>query len=564
MTSRSPTARRKPLSVRRKRRRRVEGRLSLRDVDLALIEKFQPGAGIAGAVNADVGLTGTPTAPLLTAEARATGVSLAGVRQRVQARTPKLNAELTARVGNGRAEADLTGQGLGEVPLRANVSAPVRFAIEPFTFEVAEAGPIQGAVAWRGDIDPLFRMLPIDAFLLSGYANVDLALGGTVQRPAVNGEIGLARGSLDVFATGTVLRPLDLTITAAQDEWRLTRLEARDGGNGTLLGNAVVALADPPRVDGRIELQNFAALRRDDVVSTLNGALSADGAIGERLSVSGRIENQQTEIRLVNRLPPSVVRVDVVFKDELQSEEPAAAPVEEAGASWIILDLTISMPGRIFVRGRGLESEWGGSLTITGTAANPQVDGKIEPIRGTFDVLGKRFVLERGRIGIQGLKDITIDLTAVYERPGFRALILVSGTPAQPKITLQSEPELPQDEILARVLFNKSTGGLSIGEAAQLASAAAALASGEPGVLDKLRTAAGLDRLTLGGSEEGGGLGTVEAGRNVTKNVYVGVEQGTSASSTVVEVSITDNLKLRSTTSTEGNSRIGARWNWNY
>ena len=254
-------------------------------------------------MNADAGLTGTPAAPLLTAEARATGVSLAGVRQRVQARTPKLSVALTARVGNGRAEANLTGHGLGEVPLRANVSAPVRFAIEPFTFAVAEAGPIQGTVVWRGDIDPLFQMLPIDAFLLSGYANVDLAIGGTVQSPAVNGEIGLARGSLEAFATGTVLRPLDLTITAAQNEWRLTRLEARDGGNGTLAASGMVALADPPRVDGRIELQNFAALRRDDIVSTLNGAFTADGAIGERLLVSGRIENEQTEIRLVNRLP---------------------------------------------------------------------------------------------------------------------------------------------------------------------------------------------------------------------------------------------------------------------
>ena len=221
-------------------------------------------------------------------------------------------------------------------------------------------------------------------------------------------------------------------------------------------------------------------------------------------------------------------------------------------------------PGGVFVRGRGLESEWAGSLTITGTAANPQIQGKIEPVRGSFDFLGKRSVLDQGRIGIQGLKDITIDLTAVYERPGFRALISVSGTPAQPKITLKSDPELPQDEILARVLFNKSTGGLSIGEAAQLASAAAALASGEPGVLDNLRTAAGLDRLTLGSSEEGGGLGTVEAGRNISENVYVGVEQGTSAASTVVEVSITDNLKLRSTTSSEGSSRVGARWQWDY
>ena len=544
----------------------VDGRLILRDFDLALIEKFQPGARIAGAVDADVGLAGTPAAPVLTAEARASGISLAGVRPRARSRTPKLSATLAARVGDGRAEADLTGQGLGETPLRASLSAPVRFAVEPFTFAVAETGPIQGAVAWQGDIDPLFRTLPIDAFLLSGYANVDLAIGGTVQKPAVDGGISLARGSLDVFATGTVLRPLDLAVTVAQNEWRLTRLEARDGGNGRLAGSGTVVLADPPRADGQIELQNFAMLRRDDILSTLRGRLSAAGTIGERLLVSGRIENEQTEIRLINRLPPSVVTVDVVFEDQLHATEPAAGTrVEESGASSIVLDLTIALPGQVFVRGRGLESEWAGSFTVTGTAADPQVQGSIQPVRGSFDFLGRRFVLDTGRIGVHGLQDITIDLTASFQRPDLRALILVSGTPSQPKITLHSEPELPQDEILARVLFNKSTGGLSIGEAAQLASAAAALASGEPGMLDKLRTVAGLDRLTLGSSQEEGGLGTVEAGKNISKNVYVGVEQGASAAtSTVVEVNITDNLKLRSTTSAEGSNRFGARWEWDY
>ena len=545
----------------------VEGRLALRDFDLALIEKFQPGTRISGMLSADAGLSGTPSAPLANLDARVVGVSLAGSRQRVPARTPTLKATLAAHVGAGRAEANLTGEGLGEVPLRASLSAPVRFAVEPFTFALEESGPIEGAVAWQGDIDPLFQMLPIDAFLLSGYANVDLAIAGTIQNPAVDGEISLTRGSLDVFATGTVLRPLDLTVTAAQSEWRLTRLEARDGGNGRLTGGGAVALTDPPRVDARIELQNFAALRRDDIVSKLGGELSANGTIGERLLASGRIENEQTEIRLVNRLPPSVVTVDVVFKDQLLTKEtPGVTPAEKPGASWIVLDLTIALPGQVFVRGRGLDSEWAGSFTVTGTAADPQVQGNIEPVRGSFDFLGKRFVLDRGRIGIQGLQDVTIDLTASYQRPNFRALILVSGTPTQPKITLQSDPELPQDEILARVLFDKSTGRLSIGEAAQLASAAAALASGEPGVMDRLRTTAGLDRLSFGSSEEGGGLGTVEAGRNINKNVYVGVEQGASAAttSTVVEVSITDNLKLRSTTSAEGSNRLGLRWEWDY
>ena len=378
--------------------RTVDGRLAVRDFDLSFVEKFQPGSQLSGVVNADAELTGTPMAPELNAQARASGLSLARIRQSVRARAPALDVTLAADVGEGRASVDLTGAGLGEVPLRARLSAPVRFAVEPFVFAVAETGPIDGAVTWRGDIDPLFQMLPIDAFLLSGHTDVNLAIGGTVQTPAVDGEVALARGSLEVFETGTVLRPLDLTVTAAQSEWRLTRLQAGDGGNGTLAGGGALALTDPPRVNARIELRNFAALRRDDIVSKLSGAISADGAIGERLQVAGRIENEGTEVRLVNRLPPSVVTVDVVFKDELQATETVAAPQpEEAGASWIVLDLTLALPGRVFVRGRGLDSEWGGLLTITGTAANPQIDGRIEPVRGSFDFVGKQIHDRRGQ-----------------------------------------------------------------------------------------------------------------------------------------------------------------------
>ena len=134
----------------------------------------------------------------------------------------------------------------------------------------------------------------------------------------------------------------------------------------------------------------------------------------------------------------------------------------------------------------------------------------------------------------------------------------MSGTPAQPKITLKSDPELPQDEILARVLFNKSTGGLSIGEAAQLASAAAALASGRTGRAGQLAYRGRSRPPYARQFGRRGRTGTVEAGRNISENVYVGVEQGTSAASTVVEVSITDNLKLRSTTSSKAAVGRGA------
>jgi translocation and assembly module TamB len=301
----------------------------------------------------------------------------------------------------------------------------------------------------------------------------------------------------------------------------------------------------------------------------VSGEIAIEGEVGERLSVEGRIENEQTEIRLINRLPPSVVPIDVEFADPGAGETTTTAAAEDqaSGSQWILLDLAIDLPGRVFVRGRGVESEWGGSLAVTGTAAQPKVSGKLEPVRGFVDFLGKRFVIEEGEIRIMGLdQDIMLEMTASYEKAAFNALIIVSGTAAKPEITLASEPELPQDEILARVLFDKSTGNLSAFEAAQLAAAAATLASGEPGVLDKLRSTTGLSRLTIGSSERNDGAATVEAGKNIGENVYVGVEQGATAGSTeaVAEIEITDEIKLRSTATAEGSNRVGVQWEWDY
>src|SRR3546814_15681269 len=64
---------------------------------------------------------------------------------------------------------------------------------------------------------------------------------------------------------------------------------------------------------------------------------------------------------------------------------------------------------------------------------------------------------------------------------------------------------LPQDEVLARILFGKATGELSALEAVQLADSVATLTgvSGGPGVLGEVRSAVGLDRLSVDAGEGG-------------------------------------------------------------
>ena len=544
---------------------RVDGTLTLRSLDLGMIERFAPGTALAGMTNAELRLTGTPRQPLLRLKTRVQDLGLSG---EAAASTARLNARLDASIEAGLARAKLTAEGIGRRPLEAELTAPVRFALDPFAAEVPEDGAVRGRVVWQGALAPVMQMLPIDALALAGDADINLGIGGTVREPRLSGGITLARGSLEVFETGTILRPLDLRIAADGRTFRIDRLEAGDAGRGRLTGTGSIALEGAPRLDLKLDARDATLIRRDDVTSRLSGTVAMTGTVGSEGLLTARIENEATEIRLVNRLPPAIDTIDIVFADEIGAESPAGETAA-VGPGWLILDARVDLPRRVFVRGRGLESEWAGQISVEGPADKPRVQGRLRPVRGTFSLLGKMFTLQEGAIVIDGLdQDISINLTAAYQRPDLKALLIVTGTAAKPVIRLSSEPELPQDEVLAQVLFNKASGDLGPVEAVQLAAAAAALARGEPGILDKLRDATGLDRLTVGSSTTADGqtTGTVGAGRYVTEGVYVGIEQGTVANSTevVVEIDLTRSLKARSTTSGDGRNRVGLRWQWDY
>ena len=86
------------------------------------------------------------------------------------------------------------------------------------------------------------------------------------------------------------------------------------------------------------------------------------------------------------------------------------------------------------------------------------------------------------------------------------------------------------------------------------------------GVLDRPRTAAGLDRLGVAGDGQRGAA--VEAGRYVAPGVYVGVRQGISGGGTPgvgVQVELTPRLRLEGQTSTgPAGDRLGLTWEREY
>jgi len=135
-----------------------------------------------------------------------------------------------------------------------------------------------------------------------------------------------------------------------------------------------------------------------------------------------------------------------------------APPPPATPAVVIGLDLTVDAPQQVFVRGRGLDAEAGGELHVAGTTAAPQVSGGFEMRHGKFDLGGISLKFTSGKVSFNGTGltqkiDPTLDFEAASTSGGITAKLAVTGYADAPKIKLTSVPDLPQDEILARLLL---------------------------------------------------------------------------------------------------------------
>jgi translocation and assembly module TamB len=227
------------------------------------------------------------------------------------------------------------------------------------------------------------------------------------------------------------------------------------------------------------------------------------------------------------------------------------------------MNLTVSAPDQVFIRGRGIDAELGGSIRIKGTTSTPIPSGALELRRGTLSVIGTTLTFTDGSISFAGaaLTDPALHFVATSTTSSITATLTISGSASDPKITLSSVPDMPQDEILAQLLFNTSTSKLSPLQLAQIAAALGSLSGATSSVgdpLDKIRTSLGLDRLSVGSDSSGNP--TLQAGRYIARGVYLGAQQSASGTGTqaTIQVDIAKGLKLQTTAGSGTSTATGS------
>ncbi|MDH3667890.1 MAG: translocation/assembly module TamB domain-containing protein [Paracoccaceae bacterium] len=465
-----------------------------------------------------------------------------------------MDADLQAEWAGRSVETRTEVRGDFGEPFRAHATIPVRRGADGLP-RPARSGAIAGGVTWRGRLGDLWALVPAPGHVLDGELDIDLGLGGTLAAPSYSGRFNLNDGEYQNLDAGTILTDMTLRTSLAEDGGMRTTVEGSDGtAGGTVRAVAdLSAAAGLPAVAATVDIDAATLVRRDDVTAKISGTLGLNGPVDDML-LNGEVYIDKAEVRLINNAPPSVV--------DLEGIRIKGAPDGDGngdGDSVLTLDLKVQAKRDIFVRGRGLDSEWGMDLAVTGDAAAPVINGTIERVRGGLDLLGKRFDLARGKITFDGgaQVDPLIDVAIEREDNDLRGGIIVEGRVSKPDIRFASTPALPESEVMPRLLFGQSRQSMTGAQAIQLATGIATLMGSGPGILDGVRGVTGLDVLRVDGETPEDASVTV--GRNIGEGIFVGARQGLGgAGSTVtVEVEVFDGVIVDTEVGQEGNSSAG-------
>ena len=401
---------------------------------------------------------------------------------------------------------------------------------------------------------------------LSGPVRFDLRLNGPLRLASLSGPVSIAGGTLVDPDQNFSLQGITGQAVLAGGKAQVTGTAAVSTG-GKMAVSGTVGLAAPYSGDLSVKLQNV-VLRDPNLYSTeVNGAVTLKGPVMGGALVAGAVGLGRTELRI----PATGFGADGGLPGLQHANEPPpsratrlrAGLLATAGSSGVsgsggyALDLKISAPNQLFIRGRGLDAELGGGLILRGTTRAIVPSGSFNLIRGRLDILGRRLVLSEAMLQMQGALVPFIRVVASTASDSITTSVVIEGPANDPKVTFTSSPELPQEEVLARLLFDHGLDNLTAFQAIQLAGAVATLAGrGGEGIIGNLRSRFGLDNLDV--KTDANGNAQLTAGKYLSDKVYTEVtvdQAGTSSIS--LNLDVASHVTVKGHVDSDGQTGLG-------
>ena len=514
-------------------------RISLRQVQPALVNVFIPNLLAAGVIDAHADLHGSWTAPVGEVAVNALGVQSA---DDAALGLPPANLRITAGLRGHTADIDARLDAGSASQLSAQGQAPL-----------AADGEVDMKISGKVDIGLMNAFLEARGQHASGELDIDASVTGEVAAPQIAGTLDLKNGKVNDYGRGVSLTDITAQLIGKEGTVQIKTFTASAAPGTVSMSGSVGILQKGIPVDLQIAARNAQPLVSKLVTSNLNADLTIKGTARERLDIAGTMRLNRTLIGIPNGLPLNVAVLDVRRRGTKKPPPPEKPLV-------IGLDVAIHAPTDILVQGRGLDARMRGDLQVSGTTQSPLVNGGFDLERGTFSLATGRLNFSEGRVsfngaGLQNKIDPTLDFTAQTTIGDTTATMRITGLADAPLFEFSSSPAKPQDEIMALLLFGAPTQQLTPLQLAQVGAALASMSgaggNGSLNPLVKIQKSLGLDRLSVSSATTNSQTGqdsgaSIEAGRYISKRVYIEAKQSTAGTSQLeADVELTKHLKLQ-------------------
>ncbi|EJF98175.1 hypothetical protein MEI_00674 [Bartonella vinsonii subsp. arupensis Pm136co] len=529
--------------------------INLRDFPARLINNFTEGQALEGKIVGKVDVDGTMEDPSAYFELSS---------QSLTAMTHKgpLSINMSARGSYKKSIFHIENIiATGDKGLDLSINGPVSINGSETKFNVRGTMPL-------GLVDLLLAKRGAH---VTGTARIDATLQGKLSQPQLTGNFSIVNGSFFDSQTNVGLNDITLEGKLNGDHILIEKASASSSGGGSL--SASGRISNDWQADLVFNLNRANYNDGSMILATLSGKMTMAGYFLGDLVIGGDITVEKAEIvvpdhfrnakfldiknkNLTKSIQKTLERADV--KSSSQDRD-----VSQKSSS-TVLNMRITARNQFFVRGRGLDAELGGRINLTGPLHDVHPVGEFQMIRGRFDILSRRLSFDQGQASFSGNLDPTVYFVTNNNIGDIRVIVTVSGTIDNLDVHFSSQPNLPQDEVLARLIFNRSLSELSPFQIAQLAAAAADLVgASNTSLLNALRAKIGLDDLDVIVDEKGNtGL---RVGRYIHNNVYLGFEAGSDGMTKgTINLDISRHLKAKGAIGNEKNSSVGIFYEKDY
>ena len=505
-------------------------------------------------LNGDVKIKGAMANPVITTDVDLSAFS-------VGKKLPQIKIDMQGGYQNNQATVNLKGSGEGVKALNANVNVPMTIALYPFQFDLPTTQSLNGKATFNLEVSKLSKIFLPPNLEFSGLLESNFDIQGSIAEPRITGVANLSQSAFSDDTTGLNLLDLKATTLLQNDRVVLQSLTAKDDKNGSLAASGSMGINNfvPQNVDMSLDVKDFHLLDGDLADGTFNGDLKFSGS-KDLYNLTGSVRPNYIDVTIPEKLVSNIPELNIV---EVEGEDKAKSILSK-----IKVAIDFIADNKIFVRGWGLDAEFGGRLKIDGNLDDPNFDGVLKAERGRYTEFGKRFELTTAELNFLGRipANPVLNIVAETEVDDITAQVNFKGNVQDPKISFSSNPTLPEDEVLARILFGRDLASISPFQAIQLTQTLRRFSGKGSGFdpLGEIRSATGLDDLRVDSDENG--ETTVGAGKYLTDKVYLEFEKGSGENSGAanLEVEVTPNITLESEVGQDAQAGAGLFWEWDY